>query len=102
MRSTWQRLTKQKRTLIAAILTTTLIIWATSCTSSPKKNNTVIKAPDPVDADGNLVIVTLHKNDVYLTPEDGVYLPAWYWRKVFNYIVDTQAAQGNVIKDEKK
>ena len=79
-----------------------LIIWATCCTSSPKNNAVTNKAPDPVDADGNLVIVTLHKNDVYLAPEDGVYLPAWYWRKVFNYIVDTQAAQGNVIKDEKK
>lgn len=80
----------------------TLIIWATSCTSSPKNSSVKNKAPDPVDADGNLVIVTLHKNDVYLVPEDGVYLPAWYWRKVFDYIVDTQAQQGNVIKDEKK
>ena len=80
----------------------TLIIWATSCTSSPKNNAVKIKAPDPVDADGVLVIKTLHSGDVFLAPEDGVYLPAWYWRKVFNYIVDTQAAQGNVIKDEKK
>ena len=83
-------------------MTTTLIIWATSCTSSPKNKNVIIKAPDPVDADGVLVIKTLHAGDVYLVPEDGVYLPAWYWRKVFDYIVDTQAAQGNVIKDEKK
>jgi len=102
MRSTWQRQTKLKKTLTAAILTTTLIIWATSCTSSPKNKNVIIKAPDPVDADGVLVIKTLHAGDVYLVPEDGVYLPAWYWRKVFDYIVDTQAAQGNVIKDEKK
>ena len=49
--------------------------------------------PDPYDAEGNLVIKALHKNDVYLVPEDGVYLPFWYWRNVFNYIVDTQAAQ---------
>lgn len=40
-----------------------------------------------------LVIKALHAGDVYLVPEDGVYLPYWYWRKVFNYIVDTQAAQ---------
>ncbi len=98
MRSTWHRLTKSKKTRIAVILTTTLIIWATSCTSSPKKNNAIIKAPDPIDADGDLVIKTLHKGDVFLTPEDGVYLPAWYWRKVFNYIVDTQAAQGNTVE----
>jgi hypothetical protein len=74
-----------------------LIIWATfctSCTSKPKTNNEVIAAPDPVDANGDLVIITLHKNDVFLTPEDGVYLPAWYWRKVVYYIVKTQAAQG--------
>jgi hypothetical protein len=75
-----------------------LSIWATSCTSSPKKNNVIIKAPDPIDADGHLVTITLHKDDVFLVPEDGVYLPAWYWRKVFNYIVDTQAAQGNTVK----
>ena len=25
--------------------------------------------------------------------EDSVLMPFWYWRKVFNYIVDTQAAQ---------
>ena len=77
----------------------TLIIWPTACTSSPKNNDVKIKAPDPYTADGELVIITLHKNDVFLTPEDGVYLPAWYWRKVFNYIVDTQAAQGNTINN---
>ena len=76
-----------------------LITWLTACTSSPRNKNVKTKAPDPYTADGELVIITLHKNDVFLAPEDGVYLPAWYWRKVFNYIVDTQAAQGNVIKD---
>ena len=80
----------------------TSTIWATSCTSSPKKNKTVITAPDPVDANGELVIKTLHKNDVFLVPEDGVYLPAWYWRKVFNYIVNTQAAQGITYTDDAK
>lgn len=83
----------------------TLIIWATfctSCTSKPAENKNVIAAPDPVDANGELVIKTLHRYDVFLTPEDGVFLPAWYWRKVFNYITDTQAAQGITYTDDKK
>jgi hypothetical protein len=78
----------------------TLTIWATSCTSSPAKNKTVKTAPDPYDYNGELVIITLHKSDVFLTPEDGVYLPAWYFRKVFDYIVDTQAAQGITYTDD--
>ena len=82
-----------------------LIIWAgfcTSCTSKPAENKNIIAAPDPVDANGELVTITLHKNAVFLTPEDGVFLPAWYWRKVFNYIVDTQAAQGITYTDDEK
>lgn len=67
---------------------TTSTIWLASCTSTPAS-----KTPDPIGADGELVIKALHAGDVYLVPEDGVYLPFWYWRKVFNYIVDTQAAQ---------
>jgi len=77
-------------------------MFCTSCTSKPAKNNEVIAAPDPIDTNGELVIITLHKSDVFLTPEDGVYLPEWYWRKVFNYIVDTQAAQGITYTDDEK
>ena len=74
----------------------TSILWLASCTTTPANNAPTVPratAPDPYDAEGNLVIKPLHKNDVFLVPEDGVYLPFWYWRKVFNYIVDTQAAQ---------
>lgn len=74
---------------------TTSTIWLASCTSTPASKTPAprITPPDPYDADGELVIKALHAGDVYLVPEDGVYLPFWYWRKVFNYIVDTQAAQ---------
>jgi len=30
---------------------------------------------------------------VYDESADTVTMPFWYWQKVFNYIVDTQAAQ---------
>ena len=37
--------------------------------------------------------------------EDSVIMPYWYWEKVFDYIVDTQAAQeiaaGNKTTPEK-
>lgn len=71
-----------------------LIIWLTSCTSSPK-NNTVpkITPPDPYNADGELVIKYVPDGATVTADGDAVLLPYWYWEKVFDYIVDTQAAQ---------
>ena len=71
-----------------------LIIWLTSCTSSPK-NNTAhkITPPDPYTADGELVIKYVPDGATITADGDAVLLPYWYWEKVFDYIVDTQAAQ---------
>ena len=105
MRRTWQKQTKQKQTQIPAILKMIIITWVmfcTSCTSKPARNDSVIAAPDPIDSNGELVIITLHENAVFFTTEDGVFLPEWYWRKVFNYIVETQAAQGITYTDDTK
>jgi len=76
-------------------LIATSTIWLASCTTTPKSKPAALHVtpPDPYDADGVLVIKALHEGEIFTTPEDGVYLPYWYWRKVFNYIVDTQAAQ---------
>ena len=42
--------------------------------------------PSPYAADGSLVWT-------YDKGTDTVTMPWWYWQKVYNYIVDTQAAQ---------
>ena len=42
--------------------------------------------PDPYTADGELVWT-------YDKETDSVTMPWWYWKKVYDYIVNTQAAQ---------
>ena len=89
------RQTTRRTTLLAAILITTSTIWLASCTSTPASKTPAprITPPDPYTADGELVIKTIKGGATFTAPEDGVYLPYWYFRKLFNYIVDTQAAQ---------
>ena len=75
-----------------------LILWLTSCTTTQTKNNTApkITPPDPYTADGELVWK-------YDKETDSVIVPYWYWEKIFDYIVDTQAAQDIAdINNEKK
>nr|DAF85292.1 MAG TPA: hypothetical protein [Siphoviridae sp. ct8aS59] len=31
--------------------------------------------------------------ETFTATEDGLFLPFWYWQKVYDYIVNTQAAQ---------
>lgn len=51
------------------------------------------------------MIVYVSEGETVTAQEDGVFLPYWYWEKIFDYIVDTQAAQeiaaGNKITTEK-
>jgi hypothetical protein len=70
-----------------------LSIWAISCTSS-RVNSTAPKVtpPDPYTADGKLVIKYIFEGETFTADGDGVYMPYWYWEKMFDYIVDTQAA----------
>ena len=65
-----------------------LILWLASCTNTPKNETpkTRIAPPDPYNADGELVWQ-------YDKETDSVIVPYWYWEKVFDYIVDTQAQQ---------
>lgn len=71
-----------------------LIIWLASCTSTPASNPAPrVTPPDPYNEAGELVIKPIKAGALFTAPEDGVYLPLWYFRNVFNYIVDTQAAQ---------
>ena len=77
------------------ILSATLIIWLTACTSTPKSSTPAPKVtpPDPYTEDGELVIKIVFAGEPFTADADGVYLPYWYWEKIFDYIVDTQAAQ---------
>lgn len=71
-----------------------LIIWLVSCTSTPKNSPAPrILPPDPYDADGELVIKYVFEGAIIPATEDGVFLPYWYFEKIFDYIIDTQAAQ---------
>lgn len=65
-----------------------LILLLTNCTSSQLENNTKpkIRPPNPYDDSGNVVFVYDEKTDC-------VIIPYWYWEKIFDYIVDTQAIQ---------
>ena len=52
-----------------------------------------ILPPDPYNAAGELVIKYIDEGETVKAQEDGVLLPYWYFEKIFDYIVDTQAAQ---------
>ena len=84
----------------------TLSIWLTSCTTTPKNNPAPkILPPDPYNAEGESVIKYVFEGETVTAQEDGVLLPYWYFEKIFDYIVDTQAAQeiaaGNKTTPEK-
>ena len=82
-----------------------LILWLISCTNTPKNETpkTSITPPDPYTADGELVIKYIPGGETFTADGDAVLLPYWYWEKIFDYIVDTQAAQDIAdINNEKK
>ena len=71
-----------------------MILWLTSCTTTRQKNNVPrILPPDPYTADGTLVIQYVPDGETITADGDSVLLPYWYFEKLFDYIVDTQAAQ---------
>ena len=83
-----------------------LSVWLTSCTTT-RINNPAPKIlpPDPYNAAGENVIKIIFEGATVTAQEDSVIMPYWYWEKVFDYIVDTQAAQeiaaGNKTAPEK-
>lgn len=71
-----------------------LLLWVTSCTSTPQKKTVAkITPPDPFNADGEMVIKAVPAGIEFTPDTDGVFMPFWYFNKLFNYIVDTQAMQ---------
>ena len=69
-------------------------LWLTSCTSTRTNNPVpIILPPDPYNAAGELVIKYIDEGETVTAQEDGVLMPYWYFEKIFDYIVDTQAAQ---------
>ena len=98
--------TKRKQTHARATIALILSIWLTSCTTTPKNNPAPrILPPDPYNAAGELVIKYIDEGETVTAQEDGVLMPYWYFEKIFDYIVDTQAAQeiaaGNKTTPEK-
>lgn len=68
---------------------TTCTLWLTSCTTTRTAESNpapLYYPPDPYTADGALVWT-------YDEATDTVIMPWWYWQRVYDYIVDTQAAQ---------
>ena len=86
-----KRLTRLKRTLARATISAISIIWLTACKSTPTASTPAVTPPDPYTPDGVLVIELVNAGEPFTSEVDGVFLPWWYWEKVFDYIVDTQA-----------
>ena len=75
---------------MSAILT----IWLASCTTTRTNSPAPhIYAPDPFNERGEMVIKYVKAGATVTAQDDSVIMPYWYWEKVFDYIVDTQAAQ---------
>ena len=97
--------TKRRQTHARATIALILSVWLTSCTTT-RINNPAPKIlpPDPYNAAGENVIKIIFEGETVTAQEDGVLLPYWYFEKIFDYIVDTQAAQeiaGNKTTPEK-
>jgi hypothetical protein len=88
-----QRQTKQRQRHALATISAILILWLISCTTSRINSAPKVTPPDPYNENGELVIKYIPAGETFTADGDGVYLPYWYWEKIFDYIIDTQAAQ---------
>ena len=97
--------TKRKQMHARATIALILSIWLTSCATTRTNNPVpIILPPDPYNAAGENVIKIIFEGETVTAQEDGVLMPYWYFEKIFDYIVDTQAAQeitGNKTTPEK-
>lgn len=87
---------KSNRKLTRAIILTICTLWLCSCTTTRTVENKAAPKyypPDPYDETGALVWVELKDGETFTASEDGLFLPMWYWRGIYDYIVNTQAAQ---------
>lgn len=67
-------------------------------TPQPEQEQTSVKPariypPDAYDANGSSVLVLMPAGEPYTPAVDGIYVPYWYFEKLFDYVVDTQAQQ---------
>ena len=88
---------KSNRKLTLAIILTICTLWLTSCTTTRTVENKAAPKyypPDPYTADGVLVWEEIKDGQTFTASEDGIFLPWWYWRGIYDYIVNTQSAQG--------
>gem|GEM_PF-1858048 len=91
MNEKWQKAsrmqTRKKRNCKAAIIALILTSALTCCTSTQKRSGDVpyVVVPDPIQKDGISAVI-------FDAETETVSMPLWYWRKIVNYIIDTQAA----------
>ena len=78
---------RRRKSMKSALVTIamTLILWLTSCTSTPTKPLPKYIPPDPYDAEGNLIWQ-------YDPDNESVTVPYWYWELIVDYFIDTQEA----------
>ncbi|WP_147613014.1 hypothetical protein [Treponema pectinovorum] len=69
------------------------LLWLVNCKTTQVNCEGVplYYPPSPYTKDGKLVIE-------YNKENDSVTMPFWYWKKVYDYIVDTQAVQEMRVK----
>lgn len=90
---------KQSKSRLTQTLATILMIctlWLTSCITTrtaESKPAPQYYPPDPYDKNGVLVWAEIKDGETFTATEDGLFLPFWWWKKVYDYIVNTQAAQ---------
>ena len=77
-----------------AIMLMICALWLTSCTTTRTNSPAPhIYAPDPFNESGEMILKYVKAGETVTAQDDSVIMPYWYWEKIFDYIVDTQAAQ---------
>ena len=73
------------------------MLLLTCCTSTRKRSGDVpyVVVPDPIQKDGTSAVI-------FDAETDTVSMPLWYWRKIVNYIIDTQAALKSAGAEKQK
>ena len=69
------------------------VVCCTTTRTAESKPAPQYYPPDPYDKNGVLVWTEIKDGETFTATEDGLFLPFWYWKKVYDYIVNTQAAQ---------
>lgn len=87
---------KKKINSTLAIALAILMLASISCiTTRSEKSDSVpfVASPDPLDSEGNSVVT-------FDAQTDTVIVPLWYWKKLVEYVQDTQDIQSIIHSDK--